>query len=145
MENSTKQDFENSIALIKQERPLFEANHIYHGGDLKYLKWSECSDGTGTYEVDWEAVDAEFKWSDSDDKDAIIVKASILSDQFHTWVQCAKSKAIPHGYYLMPSQPCEEMLKKAELEFQDLDIEDIQDRIVFSHQAMIQVLSNSTR
>ena len=47
-------------------------------------------------------------------------------------------------FYLMPMQPSEEMLKKAELEFQDLefDIDDIQDRIVFSHQAMISVLSN---
>lgn len=57
-----------------------------------------------------------------------------------SWVECAKSKAIPDGYYLMPIQPDIEMLEKAELEFDDLNISDIQDRIVFSHQAMIQVL-----
>lgn len=31
-----------------------------------------------------------------------------------SWIECAKSKAIPVGFYLMPMQPSEEMLKKAE-------------------------------
>lgn len=53
--------------------------------------------------------------------------------------------ALPEGYYLMPIQPCEKMLEKAELEFENLDIDDLRDRIVFSHQAMIQVACQSAK
>ena len=41
----------------------------------------------------------------------------------------------------MPIQPTEEMVEEAVLEFEGLNINDIRDRIVFSHQAMIQVFS----
>ena len=131
------------IQLIKQERPLFEANYVKNGGNLQYLKWAECSDGTGSYQADWSAI-SEADISSPDFDEQIQEHAYHVSGCLHAWVECAKSKAIPVGFYLMPMQPSEEMLKKAELEFQDLefDIDDIKDRIVFSHQAMISVLSN---
>ena len=131
------------IQLIKQERPLFEENYVKNGGNLQYLKWAECSDGTGSYQADWSAI-SEADISSPDFDEQIQEYADHVSGCFHAWGECAKSKAIPVGFYLMPMQPSEEMLKKAELEFQDLefDIDDIQDRIVFSHQAMISVLSN---
>lgn len=128
------------ISLTKIERPLFEANYIATGGNINFLKWDECSDGTGSYSADWEAInDADIDDSAFDEQ--IQEHAFHVTGCLHSWVQCAKAKAIPEGFYLMPTQPDQEMIAEAEKEFNDLEIEDIQDRIVFSHQAMIQVLS----
>ncbi|MCP0917738.1 hypothetical protein MUB04_14480 [Acinetobacter indicus] len=132
------------IIFLEQERPLFEANFIKLGGQLQYLKWEECRDGTGSYQADWDAIQ-EADIEDTEFDEQIQEHAEHVTGCLHSWVECAKSKAIPDGYFLMPMQPSEEMLKEAENEFNDLDIEDIQDRIVFSHQAMIQVLSKSSQ
>lgn len=135
------------VQLLKQERPLFEANYVKNGGDLHFLKWSETHDGAGDYQPDWEKL-AELNHVSFPEENAHIDKVTAHGEHvlscLMSWVECAKSKAIPDGYYLMPIQPDIEMLKMAELEFDDLDISDIQDRIVFSHQAMIQVLCQST-
>lgn len=135
------------IQLIKQERPLFEENYVKNGGDLQFLTWDECDNGAGDYQPNWEKlslVKHENAYEENVHNDKIMEHATHVRSCLTSWVECAKSKAIPVGFYLMPMQPSEEMLKKAELEFQDLefDIDDIQDRIVFSHQAMISVLSN---
>ena len=53
------------------------------------------------------------------------------------------AQAVPEGFVLMPIQPTEEMIKNATCEFYDLDIDDIDDRIVFSHQAMIDAQEQS--
>jgi len=150
MKNSTKQDghepLYNYIPLIQQERPLFEANYIQIGGDLQFLRWGECDDGSGIYQPNWEKIGLlkhETEYAQHDFAERIMHHAEHIQSRFMSWVECARSKAIPVGYYLMPIQPSEEMLKQAELEFHDLDIEDIQDRIVFSHQAMIEVLNQS--
>lgn len=129
----------SEVKLLKQERPLFEDNYVKQGGRLQYLKWSECSDGTGSYEVDWESLEKD-EITDQQFENHIQEHAEHVNGCLHSWVECAKSKAIPVGYYLMPLQPCIEMLNKAELEFEGFDIPDLQDRIVFSHQAMIQAM-----
>lgn len=59
------------------------------------------------------------------------------------WQLWQAAKAIPEGFVLMPIQPTEEMIKNATCEFYDLDIDDIDDRIVFSHQAMIEAQEQS--
>ena len=134
------------IELLKQERPLFEANYVKNGGNLKLLKWAECLDGTGMYEIDWKQVEQEQHEGEIEEShfvNEVMAQAELVQACLMSWIECAKSKAIPQGYYLMPIQPSEEMLSDAEKEFNDLDIEDIQDRIVFAHQAMIQVLCRS--
>ncbi len=128
------------MALIKKERPLFEENYIKNGGKLNYLKWDECNDGTGSYQADWEAIE-EAGIVDAKFDEQIQLDAEDTTSCLHSWVECAKSKAIPEGHYLMPIQPTEEMVEEAVLEFEGLNINDIRDRIVFSHQAMIQVFS----
>lgn len=143
-----KQDEPNStpdyMTLIKKERPLFEENYIKNGGKLDYLKWDECNDGTGSYQADWEAIE-EAGIVDAKFDKQIQLDAEDTTSCLHSWVECAKSKAIPEGHYLMPIQPTEEMVEEAVLEFEGLDIDDIRDRIVFSHQAMIQVFSRQAR
>lgn len=129
------------IAILQRERPLFEANYVQMGGNLKHIKWSECSDGTGLYLADWESLEG----LDSETEEAATENAEHLTGCLLSWVACAKSKAIPEGYFLMPSQPCIEMLSMAEKEFENVDIDDLQDRIVFAHQAMIQVSCKKLR
>lgn len=133
---------EELISILKIERPLFEANLIERGSDqLAYLKWNECDDGTGEYGVDWEATAKAGLNSEMEEhllEDAVSVTSSLM-----TWVQCAKAKAIPDGYFLMPSQLNEEMLDAAKKEFGDDDIDDLEDKIVFAHQAMISVVCQS--
>lgn len=148
MENQSKQheqeQFERDLLVLKRERPLFEENYVNMGGRMDFLKWSECSDGTGSYQPDWTAIgEADIDEPDFDDQ--IQEHAEHVTGCLQSWLECAKSKAIPKGYYLMPMQPSLEMLQKAEQEFNDLDIEDIQDRIVFAHQAMIQALTQSAQ
>lgn len=129
------------MALIKKERPLFEENYIKNGGNFQFLKWDECDDGTGSYQVDWETIQDSGPQFD----EQIQEFAEHVTSCLNSWIECAKSKAIPYGHYLMPMQPDQDMLDKAELEFEGLEIDDIQDRIVFSHQAMIQVFSSSAQ
>lgn len=137
-EATNDEELQYEIKILNQERPLFEENYVKLGGSLQFLKWSEYHDGTGCYSPDWEAISKEginsAKFDENTQERANTVFLCLLS-----WIECAKLKAIPSGYYLMPLQPDQEMLNEAEKEFEDCDIEDLQDRIVFSHQAMIQV------
>ena len=141
--------FYDYTPLIKQERSLFEANYVKNGGgDLQFLKWDECDDGVGDYQPDWEKiglVNHKTSYDEHEFGEKITEYAKHVQSCLMSWVECAKSKAIPEGYYLMPIQPCEKMLEKAELEFENLDIDDLRDRIVFSHQAMIQVACQSAK
>ena len=91
--------FQCEIALTKQERPLFESNYVSNGGSLQYLKWDECDNGAGSYVVDWEAVD-ELDAPECDFNDEIMAHAEHVTSCLCAWVQCAKSKAIPAGYYV---------------------------------------------
>lgn len=175
---NTDEQLQADIEILKTERPLFEANYVNLGGSLQFLKWSECHDGTGTYQPDWTAI-KNMQDSDLDDvpddleiddtpidlsedeinfdgdleeksfDESIMEHASHVTSCLFSWVECAKlkatSKAIPEGYYLMPLQPSKEMIASAESEFEDLEIDDIQDRIVFAHQAMIQTHLKSTK
>lgn len=135
MESTFKQDLVKAdIELLKHERPLFEANFVKLGGNLDMIKWSECDDGTGTYEPDWLNI------PDNDDPefgDHIMEHASHVQSCLMAWVECAKSKAIPKGYYLMPLQPSQEMIESAKKELQETVDDDLEDRIVFVHQAMV--------
>ncbi|HCV3190541.1 TPA: hypothetical protein OV554_003693, partial [Acinetobacter baumannii] len=135
---------EELISILKIERPLFEANLIEQGStQLTYLKWNECDDGTGEYGVDWEAAaDAGLN---SEMQEYLHEDAPSVTSCLMTWVQCAKAKAIPDGYFLMPSQPNEEMLAVAKSEFGDDDIDDLEDKIVFAHQGMIKVACQSLK
>ncbi len=79
----------------------------------------------------------------SNNKDEAIspeVNLGELTQQTLDELQKAKAQkvAVPKGFVLMPIQPTKEMIKNATREFYDLDIDDIDDRIVFSHQAMIE-------
>lgn len=138
-EATNDEELQYEIKILNQERPLFEENYVKLGGSLQFLKWSECHDGTGSYQPDWEAISKEdinsAKFDEKTQERANTVFLCLLS-----WIECAKLKAVPKGYYLMPLQPDLEMLNEAEKEFEGCDIDDLQDRIVFSHQAMIQVL-----
>lgn len=133
---------EELISILKIERPLFEANLIEQGSDqLTYLKWNECDDGTGQYGVDWEATTKAGLNSEMEEhlqEEAVSVTSCLM-----TWIQCAKAKAIPDGYFLMPSQPNEEMLDAAKKEFGEDEIDDLEDKIVFAHQAMMNVACQS--
>lgn len=133
--------------VVKQEQPLFEGDYVKNGGDLQFIVWV---DEVGAYKPNQEKISLIDHGTDCDKHEfevKIMKHAEHVQSCLMSWVGCAKLKAIPEGYYLMPLQPCEEMLKKAELEFQDLniDIHDIQDRIVFAHQAMIQVRCQSSK
>ena len=99
--------FYDYVPLIKQERPVFEANYVKNGGDLQFLKWDECDDGTGDYQPDWEKIgliDPETSF----DEHAEHVRSCLMS-----WVECAKSKTIPDGWVLVPKEPNEKQQRTA--------------------------------
>lgn len=141
----------NYAELIKIERPLFEANYVENGGDLQFLKWLETSDGLGGYAPDYDALQIDGGSLDIEEVftiDEVSEHANDVQSRLMTWVECAKSKAIPKGYYVLPIQPTEEMLTAAKDEFQDIDIDDLDvldDCIVFAHQAMIEAYNKSKK
>jgi len=104
--------FYDYIPLIKQERPLFEANYVKNGGDLQYLKWDECDDGAGSYQADWEAI-SEADIDDPEFDEEIQEHANHVTSCLHSWVECAKSKAIPDGWILAPKEPNEKQKRTA--------------------------------
>lgn len=134
--------FFDDISLLKQERPLFEANYVKNGGDLSLIKWSECHDGTGSYEVNWGSISGS---EDPDFEEDVMEHASNVQSCLMAWVECAKSKLPPLGYYLMPLQPIQEMVDSAKKELEDCEDEDIEDRIVFTYQAMVKTFIQSQR
>lgn len=137
--------------IITKERPLFEENFISNGGNLEFIKWEKCTNGTGDYQPDWDKISLinhDDTLSEHTFNENIIAHAQHVKSCLMTWVECAKSKEIPKGYYVMPLQPTEDMLLMAQKEFDDLglgSVNDLQDRIVFAHQAMINILAQKAK
>lgn len=102
------------IEVLNRERPLFEANYVLLGGSLQFLKWEECDNGTGTYQPDWEAI-SDSNISESNFDEEILEHSNIVDSCLHSWVECAKSKAIPDGWVLAPKEPIEKQKKAATL------------------------------
>lgn len=107
---------------IQKQRGMFEAYLLSQGVDLKYMP---CIYFNG------ESYDQDD--GDEDYQEAL----GEINLGWNAWQQ-AQKVAVPEGFVLMPIQPTKEMIKNATREFYDLDIDDIDDRIVFSHQAMIE-------
>lgn len=102
------------IECLKAERPFFEANYIANGGQLTYLKWDECHDGTGCYAVDWAAVDkADLVGAELDDR--LTEHAEHVTGCLMSWVQCALMKLPPEGWVLAPLEPNEEQKRVASI------------------------------
>lgn len=105
--------FYDHIPLIKQERHLFEANYVKNGGDLQFLKWDECDDGAGDYQPDWEKiglVDHKTSFDEHEFGEKIMQHAEHVRSCLMSWAECAKSKAIPDGYVLMPIEPTQNLI-----------------------------------
>lgn len=108
---SSELSVEKQIQVMQFERPFFEANYIACGGKLDFIKWSECSDGTGNYGVDWAAVsDANIIGAEFDDR--ITEHAEHVTGCLMSWVQCALTKLPPEGWILAPLEP-NDMQKQA--------------------------------
>lgn len=108
--------FYDFIPLIKQERPLFEAYYVKNGGVLQFLKWDECSDGAGDYQPDWEKIgllDHETDYTEHEFGERIMQHAEHVYSCLMSWVECAKSKAIPDGWLLAPKEPNEKQQRTA--------------------------------
>ena len=102
--------FYDYIPLIKQERPLFEAHYVKANGDLQFLKWVEYDDGLCVYEPDWEKIGLLVHTNSSDEDkfgENIMQHAHHVRSCLMSWVECAKSKAIPDGWVLAPKEPTE--------------------------------------
>lgn len=96
------------IQLIKHERPLFEANYTKNGGDLQFLTWDECDDGAGDYQPNWGEIgliDHKTALDEHEFGENIMQHASHVRSCLMSWVECAKSKAIPDGWVLAPKEP----------------------------------------
>lgn len=94
----------------KELRPLFEENFVALGGSLAGLKWEECSDGAGSYEVDW----GNFAYpEDEDEMDAdrsIMFHAHLVTCCLTSWIESAKvARTTPEGYKVVPVEPTEKM------------------------------------
>ncbi|ENU92100.1 hypothetical protein F971_01987 [Acinetobacter vivianii] len=108
--------FYDYIPLIKKERPLFEANYVQKGGDLQYLKWDECDNGSGDYQPNWEEIgliDHETSFDEHEFNENIVQHAEHVNSCLMSWVECAKSKAIPDGWILAPKEPNEKQSRTA--------------------------------
>lgn len=108
--------FYDYIPLIKQERPLFEANYIKNGGDLQLLIWDECDDGAGNYQPNWEEIgliDHKTSFDEHEFGEKIMQHAEHVHSCFMSWVECAKSKTIPDGWILAPKEPNEKQKRTA--------------------------------
>lgn len=141
-----QEQFQLEILVLKQERPLFEENYLKLGGRLQYLKWDECDDGTGSYQADWDAI-SKANISDSEFDEQIMEHAEHVTSCLHSWVECAKSKAIPEGWVLVPKEPTEHMLTKGHSTFIgafDCKLNGAQS-LHCAYNAMIQSLSESTQ
>ncbi|SSR05700.1 hypothetical protein [Acinetobacter baumannii] len=75
--------------FLSIERQLFEKNFVENGGELRFLKWDECSDGNGSYEIDWDKFGII---NDPEDDDAIDDYAEHVTSCLMSWVECAKIK-----------------------------------------------------
>ncbi|ENU80037.1 hypothetical protein F975_01789 [Acinetobacter sp. ANC 3789] len=84
----------------EEERQAFERNFVECGGYLDDLVWEECNDGNGTYEPNWSERHFELG-----EDEAVIEHASHVTALLMSWLECAKSKTIPKGYVLVPSEP----------------------------------------
>ena len=73
------------------------------------------------------------------DAQLLVFKDTVLNFMWHAWLASVQRD----DFVLVPIQPTQEMIKNATREFYDLDIDDIEDRIVFSHQAMIEAQEQS--
>lgn len=84
----------------EEERQAFERNFVECGGYLDDLVWKECNDGNGTYQPNWSQRHFELG-----EDEAVIELASHVTAGLTSWIECAKSKTIPKGYVLVPSEP----------------------------------------
>ena len=89
---------------LEEERQAFERNFIECGGTLAYLEWNECDDECGTYQPDWETIQ-EAEIDDHEFDEMIMDRAERTTICLMAWLECAKSKTIPKGYVLVPSEP----------------------------------------
>lgn len=133
----------DQVKMVQQERHAFEKNYVDCGGRLNFLKWEQSADGAGSYIVDWEQLDNQGANGDESTDDLVELAEHITGCLF-SWVECAKLKQIPKGMVLMPLQPTKEMIKAAVSEFEDSDTDDVEDKVVFAHQAMANVWQQST-
>jgi len=75
--------------FLSIERPLFEENFIENGGDLRFLKWDECTDGNGSYETDWDAFGHH---NEPEDDEEIMAHAEHVTSCLMSWAECARLK-----------------------------------------------------
>lgn len=75
--------------LVKTERPLFEKNYIETGGHILFLKWEETRDGSGSYQVDWDAV-AQMDDYNPDFEEQLELQADNLTSCLMSWIESAK-------------------------------------------------------
>lgn len=118
------------------ERAAFEKDFMQRGGQLNYLKWVELKDQTAAYQVDWTAIE-DANISEPEFNESIQSQAEYASGCLESWVGCAKSKANAQGFFTIPSMPDKDMIKAAIQEFNNPETSNLEDKIVFAHQAMI--------
>lgn len=75
--------------FLSIERPLFEENFVENGGDLRFLKWDECTDGNGSYETDWDVFGHHNEYEDDEE---IMAHAEHVTSCLMSWVECARLK-----------------------------------------------------
>lgn len=134
---------EDRINLLNKERPLFEANFVENGGSLRYLEWQSNLDGSGEYKPNWELISKEVD-DVPDFNQEVSALAEIVSASLHGWINSAICHKLPSGVYLMPMQPTQAMIDQAKIEYEDEDIDDLDDKVVFAHQAMLKQYQQET-
>ncbi|MGB9040242.1 MAG: hypothetical protein WCC23_17275 [Acinetobacter calcoaceticus] len=75
--------------FLSIERPLFEENYVENGGDLRFLKWDECTDGNGSYQTDWDAFGHH---NEPEDDEEIMAHAEHVTSCLMSWAECARLK-----------------------------------------------------
>lgn len=136
MENQSSNLKAPDIGYWEKERPVFEANYLKLNDKFKYVSWVAWEDGTGYYQPDWELIHKD-GLSGLDFDNQLLEVSKIATARLHSWIECAKYKCIPDGHYIIPIQPDGNMIDRAIEEFDGIEVDNLEDRIVFAHQAMI--------
>lgn len=95
---------------VELECKAFAENYIAKGRSLEYLKIEQSEDGTLSYQPDWNALE-EAGIDDFEHTNDLAEHAEYVTICLRAWLDCAKTKAVPKGYVLMPKEVSQELIE----------------------------------